>query len=637
MLKFLSVTTAVLLPVAQLRGAGIEIRPGTIAEFASAEEGRQILAERETGFIQSMSQFDRRVRMRTARTVSEGEFVTYLTNQVRAWTSTEQMKVTAALNQIRAQLQDLNVPMPSQFFLVKTTGGEEGNAAYLRASAIILPQSLISGDAAQLTKTLTHELFHEYLYHNPHLKRALYGIIGFQLCNEIALPQVLVDSRITSPNPSPWDFFIRVESNGERIPCLLIFYSKSTNYTGGQLFDYLQFRLLALEERDGRYYASCSPEGVPRLLDTSTQVQDYHEQIGCNTSYIIHPEEILADNFVVVAGKSNVLTSPRVPYLLRKAINSPGGAMACMVAGRFGSILTVPTHGKWAIEGSTDLVEWTVCAYLTNTSTSVPVLDLDAWLHATRFYRARTLHAPTLLPGDTNNMVWIPPGTFLMGSSSIEVGYYLNEGPQRQVTLTRGFWMGKYEITQAEYEAIMSSDPSYFRGWPDLPVESVTWNDATNYCFQLTALELAAGRLPADHVYRLPTEAEWEYAARAGTTTRYSFGDDPDYTELFRHEWCRENAQGHTHPVGLKPANPWGLHDMHAHLAEWCSDWYATYPAGSAVDPQGPTTGTRRVLRGCAYSWWSPVASRSAARSRLDPSFSARDVGFRIVLAPASP
>jgi hypothetical protein len=137
---------------------------------------------------------------------------------------------------------------------VKTTGNEEANAAYLRGTAIILPQVMVSGDAAQLRRVLTHELFHEYMYYNPHLRGVLYGIIGFQLCNEIALPQWLTDHRITSPNPEPWDFFVRVDSGGERVPCLLVFYSKSTNYTGGQLFDYLEFRLLVLEERQDGYH-----------------------------------------------------------------------------------------------------------------------------------------------------------------------------------------------------------------------------------------------------------------------------------------------------------------------------------------------------------------------------------------------
>jgi len=194
-------------------------------------------------------------------------------------------------------------------------------------------------------------------------------------------------------------------------------------------------------------------------------------------------------------------------------------------------------------------------------------------------------------------MVFIPPGTFRMGSPTNEVDRWENEGPQTAVTISRGYWLGKNEVTQGEYLSLMNTNPSAFTGDPDRPVDGVSWEDATNYCCQLTEQERAAGRIATNSVYRLPTEAEWEYACRAWTSTRSSYGDDPGYTNLTNYAWSRSNSGETTHPVRRKLANPWGLYDMHGNVWEWCLDWFASYPAGIAVDPQGPATGSVRGPR----------------------------------------
>jgi len=150
------------------------------------------------------------------------------------------------------------------------------------------------------------------------------------------------------------------------------------------------------------------------------------------------------------------------------------------------------------------------------------------------------------------------------------------------------------------------------------------------YCVQLTQREQAAGRLPPGYAYRLPTEAEWEYAARAGTTNRYSFGNDSDYLECYERFWFRDNSNSRTHPVGRLPANPWGLHDMTGNVFEWCSDWYGTYPMYPETDPQGPATGTYRVARGGSY-YAQPYNCRSAARAMTTSA------GFRVALAATAP
>jgi formylglycine-generating enzyme required for sulfatase activity len=263
-----------------------------------------------------------------------------------------------------------------------------------------------------------------------------------------------------------------------------------------------------------------------------------------------------------------------------------------------------------------------------------PYLWADKSAPATgrRFYRAVVMEAPT-------NMVFVPPGTFRMGSPTNEVDRWDNEGPQTAVTISRGFWMGKYEVTQGEYLAVIGSNPSSFTGDSNLPVEQVTWYDATNFCSQITQREQAAHRIPANTVYRLPTEAEWEYACRGWTSTRFSYGDDPGYTNLTNYAWLWESGF-RTHAVGQKLPNPWGLYDMHGNVWEFCQDWWsASLTGGIAVDPQGPATGSYRVIRGGFYDHFFDgfMSCRSAGRDFNYPSGDRSDYGFRVVLAPGQP
>jgi len=232
------------------------------------------------------------------------------------------------------------------------------------------------------------------------------------------------------------------------------------------------------------------------------------------------------------------------------------------------------------------------------------------------------------------NMVWIKGGKFVMGSRVDEQDRDWDEDPLTEVTLSHGFWMGKYEVTQRDYQALVGTNPSWFTGDTNRPVEQVSWAEAMAYCAKLTETERIGGRLPASYAYRLPTEAEFEYACRGGSTTRFSFGDDPGFSQLGEHAWCRGNSDGTTHPVGKKFSNAFGLHDMHGNVWEWCLDWYADrYSGGSVVDPIGPASGKGRVFRGGGWDYKN-AACRSAFRNHAGPARTFNYVGFRVVLAP---
>jgi formylglycine-generating enzyme required for sulfatase activity len=219
-------------------------------------------------------------------------------------------------------------------------------------------------------------------------------------------------------------------------------------------------------------------------------------------------------------------------------------------------------------------------------------------------------------------LVWCPPGTFWMGSPEDEVGRYEDE-TLHEVTLTRGFWIGRHPVTQGQWEEVMGGNPSEFKeSGPHAPVEEVSWDDAQEFC---RALSERDGR-----EYRLPTEAEWEYACRAGSTSAWCFGDDEE--ELGDYAWYDENSDDRTHPVGRKKPNAWGIHDMHGNVWEWCADWYDDYPDIPATDPLGPEDGSPRVI--CGGSWsYNAEYCRSALRHGLDPDSRFFDLGFRVAVS----
>ena len=229
-------------------------------------------------------------------------------------------------------------------------------------------------------------------------------------------------------------------------------------------------------------------------------------------------------------------------------------------------------------------------------------------------------------------LVLIPKGTFMMGSPESEEGRRENES-QHEVTISNDYYLGAYEVTQTQYQTVIGNNPSCYQGAlvgnqnADLPVENVSLDDAVEFCKKLSELpeEKKAGR-----VYRLPTEAEWEYACRAGSKTIYSFDDEEGL--LPEYGWFKRNSSQRTHTVGLLEPNAWGLYDMHGNVWEWCSDWYGEYPKRAVSDPTGPTMGTDRVNRGGCWLYLA-ANCRSASRNWAKSSYQDGLLGFRVALS----
>jgi len=255
----------------------------------------------------------------------------------------------------------------------------------------------------------------------------------------------------------------------------------------------------------------------------------------------------------------------------------------------------------------------------------------------------------------TNNigmkLVLIAKGTFMMGSPIEEEGasndfmtgwpikeeVASNDEEQHQVTISKDYYLGVTEVTQGQYEKVMGTNPSHFEkrvirksDSSMYPVEQVSWEDAVEFCKKLSDL---SEEKKVGLVYRLPTEAEWEYACRAGSKSVYSFGESSK--TLRDYAWFNRNSNSQTHPVGEKKANAWGLYDMHGNLGELCSDWYGRYPKGAVSDPVGPREGLGRVFRG--GSWIFDAANcRTAVRGRGTPGARVINIGFRVALSSPS-
>lgn len=235
------------------------------------------------------------------------------------------------------------------------------------------------------------------------------------------------------------------------------------------------------------------------------------------------------------------------------------------------------------------------------------------------------------LPNDAKplKMLWVSAGIFIMGSRENEVGRIYEDGIVFTATISRGFWLGQYPITQSQWVAVMNTNLSSFRG-EDHPVENVNWNEAIEFCERINSS--CPHLLPSGYIFNLPSQMQWEFACRAGSEKIFSTGDSLD--DLLSHAWCRENSNGTTHAVGEKTPNKWGFYDMLGNVLEWCYDAAEDYPIDSASDWVGKKVSSTRILRGGAWSLGcSPFNIRCSVSYFESPDKKGSDIGFRLCLS----
>ncbi|HEX3726538.1 MAG TPA: M48 family metalloprotease [Pirellulales bacterium] len=289
------------------QGAELPLGETSMLRFAEPREGVLAITRRDEYFRQ-MSPFDRQVRLKTDRDVSTDELLAFIAGNVVPWQSSDRERVTSLVASLSAKLVPWKLKLPPEILLVKTTGREEANAAYCRGATIVLPQAMIDSGHDRLAHVLAHEVFHVLSSHNPELREALYAAIGFKACNDVPLPPPLTERKITNPDAPVNDHFITVQWNGQSVDAMPVLFSKAEHYDpvrGGNIFSLMSFKLMVLAGADATRQAALVA-GKPVLLDPAS-VPDFAAQVGRNTQYLIHPEEILADNFVfLVNGRIDI-------------------------------------------------------------------------------------------------------------------------------------------------------------------------------------------------------------------------------------------------------------------------------------------------------------------------------------------
>jgi hypothetical protein len=324
----LSLCLALLLPFSWADARARPSKRPTIS-FATVEEGRKILTTRDD-FVVRLSPFDRAARVGTDKHISEAEYLRFVSGNVLAWTPEDKTVVQAAWSALEPKLDQMALPFPATIYLIKTTGREEGGAEYTRANAIVLPQPAFDAShRGSLESILAHELFHVLSRSNPELRDKLYRVIGFEPCGEIPFPTELASRKITNPDAPKNDHSIRLQTSGGAVWAVPILFSRTPRYDPAQrgpFFNYLEFKLLVVERAGSSPTAPASYDAArPILLDVN-QVSGFYEQVGRNTDYIIHPEEILADNFkLLLLGETNV-PSPDILRRLAAVLGQSGAA-----------------------------------------------------------------------------------------------------------------------------------------------------------------------------------------------------------------------------------------------------------------------------------------------------------------------
>lgn len=300
----------------------LELADGASVRLATRDEGRAVLTA-DDAFAKSLSRFDLQSRLKTAGEVSLEQWKESAAAEVRDWDDAGKKAVTEAIGRLQKRLEGYKLPLPKEILLVHTTGAEEGNAAYTRGTAIVLPDKVLKYSPTQLDRLLAHELFHVLSRNDGALRQRLYRIIGFEVCDPIELPPSLAPRKITNPDAPLIDSTLELKTaDGRVVVGAPVLYANVERYDaakGGSFFQYLTFRLLVVEKKDGRWQPLLLEGGEPIVIDAKKEPA-FYEKIGKNTNYVIHPDEILADNFVHLVMEDRDLMTPRIVDEMKQAL-----------------------------------------------------------------------------------------------------------------------------------------------------------------------------------------------------------------------------------------------------------------------------------------------------------------------------
>lgn len=308
------------LAVCPLWGDDLPLHGETAVHFASADEGREIIT-REDAFLRALSPVDRQLRLQKDHDVAIPELLAFLRQEVLDWNPEQRQAVAASILRVKEKLRRFRLPLPPQIMLVHTSGNEEGHAAYTRENAILLPTKVLGYERDSLDRLLIHELFHILSRTSPDLRRELYRLIGFRICEPISLPAKIASLKLTNPDAPLIDCYLELAKDGRKLHAAPLLYASIDKYDPakkGTLFDYLVFRLLVVEKKDGLWVAVT--DGKQAVLVDPRGIASFHDQIGKNTNYIVHPDEILADNFVHLVQETQNLPTPRIVEEMAKLL-----------------------------------------------------------------------------------------------------------------------------------------------------------------------------------------------------------------------------------------------------------------------------------------------------------------------------
>ena len=275
-------------------------------------------------FTRALSRFDRQSRLQTEREVSDAEFLRFASKAALDWKEDELQRLKTAWAEVAKRWSKYRPPLPKTIHLIKTSGREEGAAAYCRGAAIILPQSKLRGNARKLQRLLTHELFHILSSSQPDLRKKLYAVVGFQTLPPLSLPPELAPRKLTNPDAPLIDCRLTLKQEGGSLHLAPVLLASAKNYDakkGGSFFRYLQFRMMEIEPAQGAAWRAKLKDGEP-ILRNVKELPEYFEKIGRNTNYIIHPDEVLADNFVFLLWGDKDLKTPRILEDMEKILKA---------------------------------------------------------------------------------------------------------------------------------------------------------------------------------------------------------------------------------------------------------------------------------------------------------------------------